>query len=366
MSAVADACDCDIAIIGAGMAGASLAAALAPHAAVTMLEMEAQPGYHATGRSAAFWTESYGGPGVLPLTAASGPYLRDHGFLKQRGALTLARQPDEVRLRAWAAEFSELGVRMELLAGAALLRHIPQLRPAWTLGAWEPDCSDIDVAGLHQHYLAAAKAAGAGLLCKAEVAAGGHGPAGWAITLADGRTLTVRLLVNAAGAWADALAQRCGVRPVGITPLRRTVVQARVVPDPAPDLPLVLDVNEQFYFKPEAGRLWISPHDEVPSPPCDAAPEELDVAVTIDRFEQVVDWPIAALEQRWAGLRSFAPDRLPVYGIAPDSPAFFWCAGQGGFGIQTAPAAADLAARLVLGQAPGAVDPLPYDPRRFF
>ncbi len=364
MSAVAEACD--IAIVGAGMAGASLAAALAPHAAVTLLEMEAQPGYHATGRSAAFWTESYGGPGVLPLTAASGPFLRDHGFLKQRGALTLARQPDEARLRAWAAEFAALGVRMELLAGAALLGHIPQLRSDWTLGAWEPDCSDIDVAGLHQHYLTAAKAAGAGLLCQAEVVAAVHGPEGWAIALADGRTLTARLLVNAAGAWADALAQRCGVRPVGITPLRRTVVQARVVPDPVPSLPLVLDINEQFYFKPEAGRLWISPHDEIPSKPCDAAPDELAVAMTIDRFERVVDWPIAALEQRWAGLRSFAPDRLPVYGSAPDNSAFFWCAGQGGFGIQTAPAAADLAARLVLGQGPGAVDPLPYDPRRLF
>jgi D-arginine dehydrogenase len=165
---------CDIAIVGAGMAGASLAAALAPYANVTLLEMEAQPGYHATGRSAAFWTESYGGPGVLPLTAASGPFLRDHGFLKQRGALTLARQPDEARLRAWAAEFAALGVRMELLAGRDLLAKVPQLRSDWTLGAWEPDCSDIDVAGLHQHYLAAARAAGAGLLCKAEVIAGGR------------------------------------------------------------------------------------------------------------------------------------------------------------------------------------------------
>jgi D-arginine dehydrogenase len=162
------------------------------------------------------------------------------------------------------------------------------------------------------------------------------------------------------------VAQACGVRPLGITPLRRTVVQARVYPEPAPSLPLVLDINEQFYFKPEAGRLWISPHDEIPSPACDAAPEELDVAVTIDRFERVVDWPIAALEQRWAGLRSFAPDRLPVFGAATDNPAFIWCAGQGGFGIQTAPAAADLTARLVLGQAPGAVDPQPYDPGRFF
>ena len=173
------------------------------------------------------------------------------------------------------------------------------------------------------------------------------------------------MLVNAAGAWADEVAALAEVPPLVITPYRRTVVQLRTAPAPPAELPLVLDLGGQFYFKPEAGKLWLSPHDEAPSPPCDAAPEELAVAEAIDRFEGVVDWQIERVEHKWAGLRSFAPDRLPVYGFDPGHPRFFWCVGQGGFGIQTAPAAADLAARLLLGEAPGTVDPAPFLPGRF-
>jgi D-arginine dehydrogenase len=173
------------------------------------------------------------------------------------------------------------------------------------------------------------------------------------------------VLVDAAGAWADPVALLAGVKPLGIAPLRRTMVQLRVAPSAPADLPLVLDLAETFYFKPEAGRLWLSPHDETPSAPCDAAPEEIDVATAIARVEEVIDWRVERVEHRWAGLRSFAPDRLPVYGFAPGDPAFFWFAGQGGFGIQTAPAAADLAARLLLGDAPGAIDPAAYAPGRF-
>jgi D-arginine dehydrogenase len=354
----------DIAIVGAGIAGASLAAELAPHARVVLLEAEDRPGYHATGRSAAFWTESYGGPLVQPLTTASGPYLHEHGFLNERGALTLARSGSEGRLQAFAGEFAALGVRVELLERTALLERLPGLREDWTLGALEPDCSDIDVAGLHQHYLKVASKAGAVLLCRARLTSAEYSN-GWSLMLADGRVIKAGLLVNAAGAWADDVARLAGVSPLGITPYRRTVAQLRTEPGPPDDLPLVLDLDGQFYFKPEAGKLWLSPHDETLSPPCDAAPEELDVALAIDRFEAVVDWQIARVEHKWAGLRSFAPDRLPVYGHDADNPAFFWFAGQGGFGIQTAPAAADLAARLVLGQAPGAVDPAPYSAGRF-
>jgi D-arginine dehydrogenase len=355
---------CEIVIVGAGIAGASLAAELAPHAKVVVLEAEDRPGYHSTGRSAAFWTESYGGPLVQPLTTAAGPFLRDHGFLSERGALTLARRGTEARLLAFAGEFAGLGVRVELLERAALLNRLPGLREDWTLGALEPDCSDIDVAGLHQHYLKVAAKAGAELRCRARLTAADYAN-GWTLTLADGGQIKAALLVNAAGAWADPVAELARVRPLGITPYRRTVAQLRTEPGPPQDLPLVLDLDGQFYFKPEAGKLWLSPHDESLSAPCDAAPEELDVALAIDRFEQVVDWRVAGVEHKWAGLRSFAPDRLPVYGPDPVCPAFIWFAGQGGFGIQTAPAAADLAARLILGQAPGAVDPAPYLPERF-
>ncbi|MCW1427771.1 NAD(P)/FAD-dependent oxidoreductase [Novosphingobium sp. JCM 18896] len=355
----------DVAVVGAGMAGASLAAALGPRARVLLIEAEDRPGYHSTGRSAAFWTESYGGPAVQPLTTASGTYLRDNGFLGARGALTIARAGQERELDAFAARFADLGVDVEVLGRAAIEAQVPGLRPDWIRGAFEPSCADIDVAGLHQHYLGLAKRAGVELWCAARLAGAFEEADGWRIVLADGRELACDLLVNAAGAWADTVAELAGLAALGIAPLRRTVAQLRTTPAVPAALPLVLDLSERFYFKPEAGRLWLSPHDETPSEPCDAAPEEIDVATAIDRLGQVVDWTVERVEHRWAGLRSFAPDRLPVYGFDPASPRFFWFAGQGGFGIQTAPAAADLAARLLLGEGPGVVDPAPYDPARF-
>ncbi len=355
----------DIAIAGAGMAGTSLAAELAGKARVLVIESEERPGYHATGRSAAFWTESYGGPGVQPLTTASGPFLRDHGFLSPRGALTIGREADRATIDRFAAQLDTLGVRVERLERSEIEQRIPGLKPAWTLGAYEPDCSDIDVAGLHQHYLAQAGKGGAQLHCKAELIRATRDSQGWRLELAGGEQARCGVLVDAAGAWADEVARRAGVAPLGIAPLRRTIAQVQTDP-PAPSrLPLVLDVSERFYFKPDAGRLWLSPHDESPSPACDAAPEELDLALAIDRFEQVCDWRVLRIERKWAGLRSFAPDRLPVYGFDPRVAGFFWFAGQGGFGIQTAPAAADLAARLLLGLPAGQVDAQPFSPKRF-
>ena len=355
----------DLAVIGAGMAGASLAAALAPTGArVLLCEAEAAPGYHATGRSAAFWTESYGGPAVQPLTTASGPFLHHGGYLAPRGALTIARAGQEAELAAFADRYETLGVRVERLDHAAMRARVPGLRPHWTTAALEPDCSDIDVARLHQDYLAAARRAGAELWANARLVAARHAPTGWTLTLADGRSVHASVLVNAAGAWADQVAMLAGVRPVGIQPYRRTVAQLRTDPAVPASLPLVLDLSERFYFKPQAGRLWLSPHDETPSAPCDAAAEEIDIAAAIDRLSDVTDWTVERLEHRWAGLRSFAPDRLPVYGAAPDNTAFFWFAGQGGFGIQTAPAAAALGAAL-LGAGTSPVDPARYSPKRF-
>ena len=355
----------DIAIVGAGMAGASLAAALEGRARAVLLEAEPHPGYHTTGRSAAFWTESYGGAGVQPLTSASGAYLRDGGFLAPRQALTIGRAGQEQQIEAFAARFAALGVDVELRGREAVAASIPGLRPEWTCGALEPSCSDIDVAALHQHFLGRARASGVDLWTRARLAAAERYSAGWTLRMEDGRAMECAVLVDAAGAWADDVARIAGARPLGITPLRRTIVQLRVDP-PAPEtLPLVLDVAGRFYFKPEAGRLWLSPHDETPSPPCDAAPEEIDVATAIERFRGVVDWRIAQVEHRWAGLRSFAPDRLPVYGFDPRRPGFFWCAGQGGFGIQTAPAGAAVAAALLLGEGDGAIDPAPYAAARF-
>lgn len=360
---------CDIVIVGAGMAGASLAAMAAPHASIMVIEAEDSPGYHATGRSAAFWEETYGGAGVYPLTASSGPFLRENGFLRARGALNIGREEDRAKVEAFVARFADLGADIRLLDRKAMERHVPGLREDWTCAAWEASCADIDVSALHTHFMAKAKGAGALFRTRAALIGAERDRSGWRLALTDGLRLNCDVLVNAAGAWADAVAVMAGAVPLGIRPLRRTVAQLRTAPPAPSDLPLVLGINDDFYFKPESGRLWLSPHDETPSPACDAAPEELDVAVAIDRLERVVDWKIDAVERKWAGLRSFAPDRLPVYGFDVARPGFFWCAGQGGFGIQTAPAAASLAASLLLGRPipalADAIDPAVYAPRRF-
>jgi D-arginine dehydrogenase len=356
---------CDIVIVGAGMAGASLAAAIAGEGSVVLIEAEDRPGYHATGRSAAFWTESYGGPQVQPLTAASGPFLRQSGFLSPRGALTIGRQGEGEALDAFARDFAALGVEVERLGRADLEAVVPGLRPGWSHGALEPSCADIDVAALHQHYIAAARRKGADLRTRSRLVAASREATGWLLQLADGAQLACDILVNAAGAWADEVARLAGVAQLGIVPMRRTIAQLAVSPSAPAGLPLVLDISERFYFKPEAGAVWLSPHDETPSPPCDAAPEEIDVALAIERFGEVVDWQVERVTHRWAGLRSFAPDRLPVYGFDPREPRFFWFAGQGGFGIQTAPAGAAIGAALLTGRGDPPVNPQPFAAQRF-
>lgn len=359
----------DFAIVGAGMAGASLAAELAPTAQVIVIETEDTPGYHATGRSAAFWEECYGGPGVVPLTCASGPYLRKHGLLRQRGALYIGRDEDAGALDQFAQTFGETGVNVERIERDMLAEKVPQLRAEWTGAVWQSACSDIDVGGLHAHYLSILAKADVPIRLRAGLARASHVDGRWQITCKDGSSVRAATLVNAAGAWADEVAQACVIAPIGIKPRRRTVAQIRVAPEVSDDLPLVLDINGSFYFKPDNGRIWLSPHDETPSAPCDAAAEELDVAEAIYRFSKVTDWQIEHVERRWAGLRSFAPDRLPVYGRDPRQPAFAWFAGQGGFGIQTAPAAARFMAQQLLGQAPDNMTVnicnQSYDPARF-
>lgn len=365
----------DVAIIGAGMAGASVAAELSPYCSVIMLEREAQPGYHATGRSAAFWDECYGGPLVQPLTRASHAFLFDPPadfasgtLLHQRGVLYLGREGEIGDLEAHVASFGDR-VKLEMLDRSALLRRITGLKPEWVAGVFGGDCSDIDVGALHSGYLRVAKRYGAQLRCDANVVALGYVGDHWQVDLGDTK-VEARILVNAAGAWADPVATLAGANPLGLQPYRRTVVQLRTDPKASPDLPLVIHIGGEFYFKPEtSGQLWASPHDETPSPPCDAAPEELDVAIAIHAYSQAVDCTIEAVTHRWAGLRTFSPDRLPVYGFDPLVPGFFWCAGQGGFGIQTAPAAAKLCAALIREKPTGlelaGIEAERYSPARF-
>ena len=356
----------DIAIIGAGIAGAALAAEVAPHASVLILEAEEAAGYHATGRSAAFWEETYGGPGVQPLTAASRSLLDAGGFLQPLGSLHIGREEERGQIDAMLEQFAGTGVDLSLVDPRDRIRG---LRPEWSLAIWEPTCAYIDVAALHAAALARAKKAGATLVLDAALTAARRDGGSWQLETEAGR-FAAKILVNAAGAWVDQVASIAGVAPIGIRPLRRALVQLRVDPPVPDDAPHVAHIGGDFYFKPESGgRLWLSPHDEVPSEPGDVQPEEIDIAIAIDRLEHVVDWKIERVERSWAGLRSFAPDRLPVYGFDNAVPDFFWCAGQGGFGIQTAPAASLVAASLLLGTAPdplvAGIDRDRYTPARF-
>ncbi len=359
----------DIAIIGAGIAGASLAWSLlrrAPGLAVLILETESAAGYHTTGRSAAFWVESYGGPGIVPLSRASRAFFDAPGFgerplLSRRPAIIVASPDEPAALAHEAAEFDAGGVAYRRLDAAALAATPlgSMLRPEWRQAALvQDDCFDIDVAALHQAYLRGPGDARPRLVTDARVTGLARTGDGWAIATTAGE-FAAQHVVNAAGAWADDVADLAGARRRGLQPYRRTMAVLALDPPPPADLPIVLDAAGRFYFKPDSGRLWLSPHDETPDVAHDVRPDELDLAVVIDRFERAATPRVVRLESSWAGLRTFAPDRLPVFGWDGAVPGLFWCAGQGGFGIQTAPAAGDLCAALLLGETP-AVDPAPY------
>ena len=353
--------DFDIIIVGGGIAGASLGAEVAGKRRTLIIEAEEQCGYHSTGRSAAFYLESYGGPEVAKLNAASRSFLADGGFLHDRGDLHITRDELPVlpeSIESWVVERAELE------------KMVPGIRLEWRRALFEPGCADIDVAALHAAFLRKFRQNGGQICTTARLQRAIRSDGGWKIELEDGSTVSAGVIVNAAGAWADPVAKACGVAPLGIAPKRRTMVQLRVGRTGLRDLPLVDDADGTFYFKGEGdSSVWLSPHDEIPTDPCDAAPEEMDIALAIDRFQQVVDWPVERIERSWAGLRSFAPDRLPVYGFDSAVSGFFWCAGQGGFGIQTSPAAAKMAASLLLGEEPhesvARIDPKVFSPGRF-
>jgi D-arginine dehydrogenase len=261
-------------------------------------------------------------------------------------------------------------VETRIVERPELEKMVPGIRSRWRRALFEPGCADIDVAGLHAAYLRRFRRLGGQVRVDSALISAHRTRGWWQASLRDGSEIEAHIVVDAAGAWADLVALTCGVQPLGIQPKRRTMVQLRLGRSGLSDLPLVDDSAGTFYFKGESDRtIWLSPHDEIDSEPCDAAPDEIDVATAIDRFQAVVDWPIEAVERKWAGLRSFAPDRIPVYGFDSDAADFFWFAGQGGFGIQTAPAAAKLAAALLLGSDPDPmvahIDPAPFSPARF-
>jgi D-arginine dehydrogenase len=360
----------DFAIIGGGIAGASVAACVVGHGPVVLLEAEDVCGYHSTGRSAAFWHETLGGPVVQLLSKASLRDLEDGGFLHARVSLEVAEVDQIDRLDAFAATFEGTGAALTRVDAEGVRARVPRAKPILVAGLVEESCADIDVAALHQTYLSAFKKGGG--LIETGFRAESIERVGdvWQITSGD-RVIEAKTVVNAAGAWADKVAVLAGAKPLSVQPKQRTIAQCRVNGEDVPaDLPLVMDIAGTYYFKPEGpNRVWVSPHDETPVEAGDVAPEELDVAIAIDRFETVTNWTVTAVERKWAGLRSFAPDRLPVYGFDPEVDGFFWCAGQGGFGIQTAPAAGKLCAAMLLAIPPDGsiahIDPAPYAPGRF-
>lgn len=345
----------DIAIIGAGIAGASVAAELAPHASVLMLEMEPRPGYHTTGRSAAVFAETYGPAPIRALTRASASFYKNppDGFAKgallsPRDILMIARKDQNDALDRLIGEVSS-GASVERLNAEQTRAHSPLLRESYaTASMLDRQGSDIDVDALHQGYLRTFRAAGGILVTYAEVLQLERDAANWKI-VTKSEVYSAPIIVNAAGAWADDVGRKAGARPIGLVPKRRTAMTI-ASPDGlvANNWPITIDAEEQFYLKPESGRLLISPADETPSPPCDAQPEELDIAVCVHRIETAFDLSVRQIESKWAGLRSFVADKSPVCGYDPDLPGFFWLAGQGGYGIQSAPGLSRTAAALVL------------------
>lgn len=348
----------DFIVVGAGMAGASVAAALAGTARVALVEAEQQPGSHSTARSAALFAPNYGSVLFRALTRASAAFMRSppqnfsaHPLLQLRGALYLARPEQQEHLEATRREIAATGAALEVLSPQAALARVPLLRPHQLAAAlYEPNVHDIDVAALLQGFLRQGKALGVQLHLGARGSAPQRRNGVWHLDV-ESATLSAPVLLDAAGAWADAFAESCGVAPLGLQPMRRT---AALIDPPTgvsvESWPAVFDVEERFYFKPDATRLLISPADEEPHPPGDVYPDDLMVAVAIERIESALDIEVSRVRHSWAGLRTFAADRNPVIGFDAGTPGFFWCAGQGGYGIQSAPACAQLAAALARGE----------------
>ncbi|MDY0747624.1 FAD-binding oxidoreductase [Paucibacter sp. R3-3] len=347
----------DFMVIGAGIAGASVAAHLATQGSVLLFEAEDHPGYHSTGRSAALISEIYGNAVVRLLTRASRGFLFEppSGFASSplvtpRNTLFFGT-PDQLDLLERFREDPDVAGRTVMLSATQAQERVPAFRDGYLGGAvLETGSADIDVDALHQGFLRQARARGAEILTAARIDELSRFHGHWHLSSRLGR-FSAPIVVNAAGAWGDEVARSAGVAPLGLQPKRRT---AALVDVPrgldAARWPAAIAIDEEFYFKPDAGLLLISPADETDSPPCDAQPEELDVAIAVDRFEQATGAQVRRVANSWAGLRVFTPDRTPVAGFDPDSEGFFWLVGQGGYGIQTAAALGRSAAALCTGR----------------
>jgi D-arginine dehydrogenase len=281
------------------------------------------------------------------------PGFADHPLLTPRGALIAGRADQQAALQKAAADYARLVPSVRWLDPGETLRLQPLLKPETAAGGaiFEPEADDMDVAAIHGGFLRGARAAGAVLRLDAEITTLERKDGQWKIGLRDGESLSTKTVVNAAGAWADVLAGLAGARPVGLIPKRRTAFTFDAPPDlDLVHLPMVIDFDETWYFKPEVGQFLASPADETPSPPCDAQPEEMDIAIAVERIETATTLKIRRIKNKWAGLRSFVADKNLVVGYDPTVEGLFWLAGQGGYGIQTGESAGRLAASLALGR----------------
>lgn len=349
----------DIAIVGGGIVGASLAHALGGRASVALIEREEAWGYHATGRSAAEFTLRFHSEGAGRLTRASAGFLHTppEGFcevplLRPRGNLLIwpAEKAEHARavFEAETREGETGRSGLEWLNRDAALEKVPFLDPDWMAAAiYDPDCWDVEVETLLQAYLKSARRAGATLLQKTALTGARHEEELW-ILETEGGPLRARQVVNAAGAWADEVGAMFGAPPLGLVPHRRTAISVKVPDHDIAGLPEVNEIDEDFYFKPDAGQLMVSPADETPVDPHDAWAEEIDIAYAAHFLTESTTLDIRHIAHSWAGLRTFAPDRLPVIGSSGKVPGLFWLAGLGGYGIQTSPAVGRIAAALLL------------------
>ncbi len=348
----------DFLIVGGGIAGASVGSWLAREGKVRVLERESQPGYHSTGRSAALFWEGYGTPQVRALTSASRPFLSappagfsDHPILSPRGALIVAANERLAALDELLAEIAPQAPRARRIDRAAAMAMVPVLRSeAVRTAVYEPDALDIDVHALHQGYLRGIRSAGGSVVSNAGVSAVERDGDGWRVESRAG-TVRAAVLINAAGAWCDELAAMAGVARIGLVPKRRSAFT--FAPPPGTDVtrwPMFIDVDERFYVKPDAGMLLGSPANADPTHPQDVQPEELDIAIGIDRIQSATTLAIRRPVRTWAGLRSFVDDGDLVGGFDPQAPGFFWVAAQGGYGIQTSAAMGEACAALASGR----------------
>jgi D-arginine dehydrogenase len=349
----------DVVVIGAGIAGASVGYFLSRRVRVVLLERESQPGYHTTGRSAALFAESYGTPQVRALTLASRAFFErppagftEHPILGDRGALFVGDASQASALDAIydiVRGFTDRARRLDATESRSM---VPVLEPAFASNAvLDPLSADMDVHALHQGFLRGLRAQGGTVLCDAEVVGVERAGGAWRLAAGD-HSIEAPLLVNAAGAWCDVVARVAGIKPIGLVPKRRTAFTfAPPAGMDAARWPAVIGADESFYFKPDAGLLLGSPANADPVAPHDVRPEEEDVATGIWRIEQATSLRVRRPASTWAGLRSFVADGDLVGGFDPDAPGFFWCAAQGGYGIQTSPAMGEACAALVLGHA---------------